>query len=133
MISVNEFLNETGTFFLATCDGDAPKCRPLGLHLAIDGMLLFGVGDFKDVYKQLKADPKAEIVALKPDGKWLRYSGEAVFMTDEKYAEAALDAVPDLRNVYNEQTGNKLMMFRLENATARVINVMGAGEPAETV
>lgn len=131
MSTVNEFLNETGTFFLATVDGDAPKCRPLGLHVCVDGMLLFGVGDFKAVYRQLRANPKAEIVALKPDGKWLRYSGEAVFMEDEKYAAAALETSPYLKNIYNEQTGHKLMMFRLENACARVINVMGEGEAIE--
>ncbi len=127
MKNVNEFLNEAGTFFLATCDGDQPKCRPLGLQLVIEGKQLFGVGNFKDVYKQLKADPKTEIVALKPNGDWLRLTGKAVFETDPRYSEAALELMPNLKAVYNEQTGNKLMMFHLEDASARVIHVMGEG------
>ena len=67
-------------------------------------------------------------MAAKPDGHWLRYTGRAVFETDEKYAAAALEAMPHLKSIYNEQTGHKMMMFHLEDATAVVIPVMGPGE-----
>ena len=125
---INDFLTEAGTFFLATTDGDQPKLRPLGAHFVFDGKLMFGVGDFKNVYKQLTANPRTEIVACKPDGHWLRYSGKAVFESDPKYAEAMLDGMPHLRGVYNEQTGHRMMCFHLEEATALDIPVMGEGE-----
>ena len=86
------------------------------------------MNNFKKNYKQLCKNPNAEIVACKPDGHWLRYSGKAVFETDAKYAEAMLDGAPHLRNIYNEQTGNKMMCFHIEDATALDIAVMGAGE-----
>ena len=128
MSKVNDFLTEAGVFFMATVDGDQPKLRPLGMHLEMDGKVLFGVGDFKDVYKQLKANPKTEIVACKPDGHWLRYTGKAVFEADPKYAEAALELMPHLKNIYNEETGHKMMVFHLEDATAVDIAMMGPGE-----
>jgi len=128
MSKVNDFLTEVGVFFLATADGDQPKLRPLGAHLEMDDKVIFGVGDFKNVYKQIAANPKVEIVACKPDGHWLRYTGKAVFEEDSKYAEAMLDMMPDLRNIYNEETGNKMMTFHLEDATAVDIPVMGDGE-----
>ena len=128
MSKINDFLTEAGMFFLATADGDQPKLRPLGAHLEMDGKVLFGVGDFKDVYKQLQANPKVEIVACKPNGHWLRYTGKVVFETDPKYAEANLEMIPDLKKIYNDETGNKLMMFHLEDATAVVIPMMGEGE-----
>ena len=128
MSKVNDFLTEAGVFFLATADGDQPKIRPLGAHFEMDGKVLFGVGDFKEVYKQLLANPKTEIVACRKDNHWLRYTGKAVFETDPKYAQAALDAMPQLKNIYNEQTGYKMMMFHLEDATAVDIPMMGAGE-----
>ena len=128
MSRVNDFLNEAGVFFLATMDKDQPKVRPLGLHLEVDNKVLFGIGDFKEVYKQLKENPKCEIVAAKQDGHWMRYTGKAVFETDEKYAEMALDSAPHLKKIYNEETGNKMMMFHLEDATAYDIAVMGEGE-----
>ena len=127
MSKINDYLTETGVFFLATVDGDQPRLRPLGMHLEMDGKVLFGVGDFKDVYRQMVANPKVEIVACKPDGHWMRYTGRAVFETDPKYAEAALDAMPDLKNIYNEETGNKMMVFHLEDAKAVDIAVMGEG------
>ena len=128
MSKVNGFLTEAGVFYLATVDGDQPKVRPLGAHLEMDGKVLFGVGDFKEVYKQLVANPKVEIACAKPDGHWLRYTGKAVFETDPKYAAAMLDMMPQLKDIYNEQTGNKMMVFHLEDATARIIPVMGEGE-----
>ena len=131
MSKLNDFLTEAGVFYLATTDGNQPKLRPLGAHFEMDGKVLFGVGDFKDVYKQMIANPLVEISACKPDAKWLRYTGKAVFETDPKYAAAMLEGMPQLKEVYNEKTGYKLMIFHLEEATAVVIPMMGPGEPIE--
>lgn len=128
MSRVNDFLTEAGVFFLATTDGSQPKLRPLGAHMEMDGKVIFGVGDFKDVYKQLQNNPLVEIVAFKPDGHWLRYTGRAVFEEDDRYEKAALDASPELKNIYNETTGHRMAMFHLEDATAVDIAVMGDGE-----
>lgn len=109
-------------------DGTQPQLRPLGAHMEMDDKVLFGVGDFKNVYKQMLENPLVEIVACKQDGHWLRYTEKAVFETDAKYAEAMLDGAPHLRNIYNDETGHKLAMFRLEDATAVDIAMMGEGE-----
>ena len=128
MSKVNDFLSEAGVVFRATADGDQPKPRPLGLHLETDGKILFGVGDFKAVYRQLQDNPHCEIAAVKPDGHWLRYSGKAVFESDESYAAKMIKDV-GLEAIYNAETGNKLMCFHLEDAAAVDIAVMGPGEP----
>jgi len=126
MSKIGEFLKEAGVFFLATNDGDQPKLRPLGAFLDKDGKVIFGVGDFKDVYKQLLANPKCEIAACKKDGHWLRYTGKAVFETDGSYAEEMIKEA-HLEMIYNETTGNKLMAFHLEDAKAVDIAIMGEG------
>ena len=128
MSKINDFLTQAGVFFLATADGTQPKLRPLGAHVEMDGKVLFGVGDFKDVYKQMLANPLVEIAAALPDGHWLRYTGKAVFEEDEKYAEAVLTNAPELRGIYNSTTGFKLKMFHLEDSKAVIINVAGPGE-----
>ena len=127
MSKVNDFLTDTGVFFMATVDGNQPKLRPLGAHMEVDGRIIFGVGDFKEVYKQMKVNPLVEIAACKPDGHWLRYTGKAVFETDYKYAEQMIKAAK-LESIYNEKTGNKLMTFHLEEAIAVDIPIMGEGE-----
>ena len=126
MSKIKDFLKETGVFFMATVDGDQPRLRPLGAFLEEDDKLIFGVGDFKNVYRQMQANPKVEIVACKPDGHWLRYTGTTVFETDEKYAQQMIGAF-HLEMIYNEETGNKLMTFHIEDATAVEIAVMGEG------
>ncbi|MBQ0104443.1 MAG: pyridoxamine 5'-phosphate oxidase family protein [Armatimonadetes bacterium] len=128
MSVIGDYLKECGVFFLATCDGDQPKLRPLGAYIEADGKVMFGVGDFKNVYKQLVKNPKAEIVACKKDGHWMRYTGRAVWDEDPKYGEMILDKIPSLRNIYNEETGNKMMVFHLENAVCVDIPVMGEGK-----
>lgn len=127
MSKINDFLTQTGVFFMATVDGDQPKLRPLGAHLETDGKIIFGVGDFKNVYKQMTANPRVEIAACKKDGHWLRYTGKAVFETDDKYAQMMIKAA-GLEEIYNDKTGYKLMTFHLEDAEAVDIAVMGEGE-----
>lgn len=127
MSVLNDFLTEAGVFFLSTVSGVQPKCRPLGMHMEIDGKILFGVGDFKEVFRQINRNTRLEIVACKPDGHWLRYTGRAVFESDDKYAELALEASPQLKEIYNDETGYKLKMFHLEKAKAVIIPVMGEG------
>lgn len=128
MSKINDYLSEAGVFFLATCEGDQPRLRPLGAHLDMDGKVIFGVGNFKNVYRQLLANPKTEIAAFKKNGHWMRYTGKAVFETDEKYAEIMLNNAPHLRKIYNEETGYKMMCFHLEDATAVDIEIMTVGE-----
>ena len=84
MSRLNDFLTEAGIFYVATNDGAQPKLRPFGAHVEVDGVVHFAVGDFKAVYKQMLANPLTEIVACKPDGVWLRYTGKIVFDTDKK-------------------------------------------------
>lgn len=126
MSRINDFLTEAGIFYLATTDGDQPKMRPIGSHFEMDGKIIVGIGTFKNVYKQMVKNPKVEIVALNKKAQWLRYTGTAVFETDPKYATYSLEKNPGLKKVYNDETGKKLGMFHLENATAEILGPDGA-------
>ena len=75
---VSDFLADAGVFFLASIDGDQAKCRPLGFQMLEDDKIYFGVGSFKEVWKQIEENPKIEIVALnETKDKFLRYYGTA--------------------------------------------------------
>ena len=132
MSRINEFLDEAGIFFLATEDGKQPKVRPLGAHIEKDGKVYFTVGDFKAVYRQMAENPLVEIAAFTPkDRKWLRYTGRAVFEDNDAVREAVFERLPHLRNVYNESTGNKMMLFYLADASAAIIDMAGNREQIE--
>ena len=125
MSSISSFLAETGMFFLASEDGVQAKCRPLGFHMEKYGIHYFGVGDHKDVFRQLRDNPHVEIVAAKPDGTWLRYTGIAIFEEDPIYENLALDYSPELRSVYSEESGHHFRVFHLENAKAVIYSLSG--------
>jgi uncharacterized pyridoxamine 5'-phosphate oxidase family protein len=127
---ISNFLTEAGVYFLATVDGDKPKCRPIGFHVLRNDRLYFGVGDFKDVYKQLCRNPEAEIVAVIGD-TWLRIYGQVVFEKDDTIAQEVLEKIPVLKEIYNEKTGYKLAIFHLEKATAEFRSLMTITESYE--
>lgn len=118
---ISAFIDEAKIYYLATVDGDQPKKRPLGGHHIYDGRLMFTIGDHKNVYRQMQANPKVEIVAFSK-GKWLRYTGKAVFETDPKYSAMALDGNAFLQNIYNDTTGRRLVLFHLEDAKAALLD-----------
>ena len=74
---VCQFLDEAHVYYLATVEGEQPRCRPFGTSLLYDGKLYIQTGKVKDVSKQIAVNPKVEICAFN-GGKWLRVAGELV-------------------------------------------------------
>lgn len=127
MTEIHDFLEEcvkqSGSFTLVTVDGDAPASRPVSFHMLVDGVEYFGVGTFKDVYKQIEANPHVQVMGCK-GADWIRVSGTAVVDDDPALFDKAVETMPFLKNLYNEETGNKMGIFRLENGNAQFIEKM---------
>lgn len=124
---VNAYLEKAQIFYVTTVDGDKPKCRPFSFKMVRNGKLYFGVGTFKNCYRQLQANPNIEIVAS--DGRgFLRYYGKAIFDDDPALFEQACAEADYIPKMYNEKTGHKLGMFYLADATAEFCNLMGVEE-----
>lgn len=124
---VSALLTEAKVFYLATIDGNQPKCRPLGFHMLRNDKIYFGVGTFKAVYLQMLENDHVELCACIGD-KFLRYYGKVAFDPDPAMEESALEQMPQLRAIYNEQTGNKMGIFHLEQATAEIRNLLEVEE-----
>lgn len=116
MQRVCEFLKSAGTYFLATVENDQPRVRPFGTAHIFEGRLYIQTGKAKPVSKQIIANPKVEISAIK-DGKWLRISGELVEDDRVEAKKSMLDAYPNLRGMYDENDDNT-QVFYFKNATA---------------
>ncbi len=122
---IDEFISEAEVFYLATVDGDKPKNRPLGFHLLKDDKIYFGVGNHKDVYKQMTVNPNVEISAV-VGTDFLRYYGKAVFEETYDFADSIVAGNEFLQGIYNDETGFKLAIFHLEDATAELRDITGA-------
>lgn len=116
MKEILDFIAECKQFFLATEDGDQPRVRPMGVAFDYKGKLSFCTNNTKKVFKQLKANPKAEICASNGD-KWVRVTGTVKFNPERVAKEKALEAAPMLKNIYKVDDG-VFEIFYFENAVA---------------
>lgn len=133
---VYDFIEEADVVYLSTIDGDRPRCRPVSFKMFVDGKIYFGVGTFKDVYKQMEINPHVEITAYieNSDYEFIRYFGTAVGRDDdEELLEKAFEVLPFLRNIYNDETGYTYYLFYLDDAVCefRSMEEYGASEILE--
>ncbi len=127
---VLDYLNKAKIFYVTTVDENVPKCRPFGYAKEYDGKIYFVTGTFKEIYKQLMANPKIEICAS-TGNTFLRYYGDAVFVDDENISETALNDMPYLRKVYNDETGKKLKAFYIGSGTVEIRSAFDIKESFE--
>ena len=114
---VCRFLDEAGTYYLATAEGDQPRVRPFGTALVFEGRLYIQTGKVKDVSKQLAANPKAEICAFH-NGVWLRVAGELINDDSREVKVAMLEKFPSLKAMYSPDDDNtQVLYFRSAAAT----------------
>ena len=123
---VCKFLDDTGTYYLATVEGDQPRVRPFGTALVFEGKLYIQTGKVKNIAKQLAANPKAEICAF-DGGKWLRVAGELI--NDDRIAPKAamLEKHPELKGMYKAEDDNTQVLY-FRNATATFSSFTDAPE-----
>ncbi len=111
------FLEEAGTYYLATVEGDQPRVRPFGTAMVYDGKLCIQTGRAKNVSKQIAANPKAEICAFK-GGEWIRIAGEMAEDCRREARVAMLDKYPNLKAMYSPDDGNtQVLCFKCAKVT----------------
>ncbi len=123
---VSEFLDQAKVFYFLTTDGDQPKGRPFGFHLLVDDKLYFGCGTFKNVFRQLTANPKVEVLAMN-GGDFIRYDGTARVVKDEALLAKVREAMPQIMDLY-DKNGWEMGLFYLENGHAEIRAMMDLKE-----
>ena len=123
-----EFLRQCGTFYLATVDGDQPHVRPFGTILIFENRLYIQTGRKKNVGKQLLANGKVEICAMK-DKQVLRVTGTLIDDPRRKAKAAMLDAYPGLKKMYSPDDDNTMVLY-FDGGTATITSF---GQPPVTI
>ena len=123
---VHDFLNKAQTFFFLTTDGDQPKGRPFGLQMLLDDRIYFGCGTFKNVFRQLTANPKVEVLAM-CGNEFMRYDGSAKVTRDAAVLGKAREMFPQIMALY-DQNGWEMGVFCLENGHAEIRGMMDLKE-----
>lgn len=123
---VHEFLNKAQVFYFLTTDGDQPKGRPFGFQMLVDDVVYFGCGTFKNVFKQLTANPKVEVLAVCGQD-FMRYDGTAKVVKDDALLAKVREAMPQIMELY-DKNGWEMGLFRLENGHAEFRGMMDLKE-----
>ena len=110
MKEILEFLKKSDIFYLATTEGDQPRVRPFGAVIGFAGKLYFVTSNQKDVYKQLKANPKVEICGTVA-GDWMRITGELTEDDNRDARVAMLAEYPQLSMMYAPDDGKMTMLY----------------------
>ncbi len=126
MEEILKFLQDSGTFYLATADAEGnPHVRPFGAVCAYAGKLYLITANTKAVYAQLMAHPALEISSMTADGRWIRLNADARRDESRAAKAAMLEANPNLRAMYSEDDG-KMEVFALDNGKAQICSFTAA-------
>ena len=125
---IYEFLHSNSPFYYATCDADQPRVRPFGSVMIYEDKLYFGMGDNKASYRQTLLNPNVEICTCSKDGVWIRLRGKAVFDERPEVMERVFQLQPELREIYNEQTGDEMANFYLDEGYCEFQSLSGEFE-----
>ena len=129
MKQVYDFLKKAEVYYLATMEGDQPRVRPFGTIDLFEDKLYIQTGKIKPVAHQMKANPKVELSAMTPDGKWIRIAAEAILDDNIEAQTHMLDAYPNLKAMYQPGDGNTEVYY-LKNAVAQICSFT---EPPKTI
>lgn len=81
-----KLMNENPAFYLATADGDQPRVRGMLLFRADENGIVFHTASSKEVFSQMKANPKAEM-CFSAGNVQIRVTGTLEQVFDEKLRE----------------------------------------------
>ena len=87
--------------------------------------LCLGIGKHKAAYKQLLDNTNLELCACNDRGEWLRIQGTANFDNTPEAQEAAFLQMPQLSDIYNEESGLKLGIVYLDHLSAKLFSMSG--------
>ena len=128
MNKVVEELKKVGVFYVATLDNDQPRVRPFSSVTEFEGEAYLCCGNFKEVYKQLKIDPKLELCGMYKDGtSWLRVAATVVEDDRIEVQEAMLSDPTGPKGLYEAGDG-KFVTFRLTEISAQKFSFFSAPE-----
>lgn len=109
-----EFLQESGTFYIATTEGDQPRVRPFGAVFEHEGKLYMVTNNTKNCFKQMQQNPKVEISSMNKKGQWIRVTGEVANDDRREVKEIALETNPALKSMYSIDDGIFAVLYFTE-------------------
>jgi len=128
MIAKNliQFTNENPVCYLATSEENQPRVRCLHFWFADETGFYFQTGSIKDMVKQLRKNPKAEVCFHKHGenaGETLRLAGSVEFVDDIELKKKAINDRPFLKLMGLDYDSPGLIIFKFSKGQATFWNM----------
>lgn len=107
-----QFMNENPVFYLASMDGDQPRVRGMLLFRANEDGIIFHTSAQKDVYAQIRNNPKAELCFF-GNGMQIRVTGELEYVQDDELKE----------EIYNHPSRKFLQVWRENGISDDILRI----------
>lgn len=108
-----------GIFFIATTDHDQPHVRPFDAAGVLDGKLYIGTMNNKQVFNQIKSNPKVEIYATNDTLGTMRIQAEAYPVDDNNLNRAAYESTK------KDYAGDQCAALELRHVHGTIRNKLG--------
>ena len=109
------FMNANRDCFLATVEGNKPHVRAMGMVKADENGIIIETGTFKDVYKQMLANPNVELCFYNAkQGIQVRVSGAVEAVDDRELKDEIIAQRPFLKQRVAEGGYEAMGVFRLK-------------------
>ena len=117
-----DLIRETGFGFLATCDGNQPRVRPMMTYLTDEGDLLLALFSQRRTLDQIKKNPSVEICYLSPRMLFCRVSGKASVSSEMSKKELIWNNVPRLRQYFSGTTDPNFVLLEIRTTSAEIMS-----------
>lgn len=116
---VYDYLDNAGTYYLATDENGQPRVRPFGTVLLFDSKIYILTDKSKNVSRQIDSNPKFEISTMLNNNEWIRISGNLVEDNRSEAQIEMLEKYPHLKNSYQVLNPNTNTLY-MDNIKATV-------------
>ncbi len=106
-----ELIREVRIGCLATADGDQPRVRAMSIHVAEDGRILFATGKETNKYRQVMANPKAELCFVSAGWDQLRADGRLEVIEDQAERNRFWGMEPALKDYFMNSSDANYVLF----------------------
>ena len=109
------FLNANRDCFMATVEGNKPHVRAIAIVKADENGIIIETGTFKDVYKQMSANPNVELCFYNAkQGMQIRVSGAVEAVDDMELKDEIIAQRPFLKQRVEEGGYEAMAVYRLK-------------------
>ena len=110
-----DFMNATHACYMATVEGDKPRVRGMGIVKADENGIIIQTGTYKDIYKQLSANPNVELCFHDAkQGIQVRVSGAVEPLDDLELKKEVIAERKFLKPIAEKDGYGAIVIYRLK-------------------